>query len=293
MERTVSEGTRALLLCYQRTESTDHIIYTKMAKREKDAENKAILQRIADEEKEHARIFQRYTGKTVHPNHLHIFWYSLLALLMGYTFVIKLMEKGEYKTTGAYKKLVEELPEVERIIEQEQAHEDKLDAMLDEERLKHVGDMVLGLNDALVELTGTIAGLTFALANTRLIALSGIITGVSATLSMAASNFLAKRAEGNPDALKSSVYTGVAYLITVVCLVLPYLIFPNHLYAAALATMLGVVVLIILFFNYYIAVAKSENFGRRFGEMAAISLGVAVISFIIGLLVKQFLGIDV
>ncbi len=292
MEQALSESTKKLLLQYQRTEATDHVIYAKIAKREKNPENREVLERIAGEETEHAKIFQRYTGREVRPSRLHVFWFCLLSLLMGYTFVIKFMEKGEYRTTSAYAKLLGELPEMERILEQEQAHEDKLAAMLDEERLNYVGDMVLGLNDALVELTGTIAGLTFAMANTRLVALSGIITGVSATLSMAASNYLAKRAEGNQNAFKSSVYTGVAYLVTVVCLVLPYLLFPPHLYWMALITMLVVVILIILFFNYYIAVAKSENFGKRFGEMAAISLGVAVISFVIGLLVKQFLGID-
>ncbi|MDL2252942.1 VIT1/CCC1 transporter family protein [Ruminococcaceae bacterium OttesenSCG-928-I18] len=293
MSEQISEQTRTLLRRYQRTELTDHIVYSKMAAREKDPENKKILQRIALDEKEHARVFQRYTGVQVKPNWLHILWYTFLGYLMGYTFVIKLMEKGEYKAGDAYDKLAGEVPGIDTIIRQEQGHEDKLAAMLDEERLKYVGDMVLGLNDALVELTGTIAGLTFALANTRLIALSGIITGVSATLSMAASNFLAKRAEENPNALKSSLYTGVAYLITVVFLVLPYLLFPNHLYWAALITMLAVVILIILFFNYYIAVAKDENFGRRFGEMLGISLGVAVVSFVIGLLVKHFLGIDI
>lgn len=57
--------------------------------------------------------------------------------------------------------------------------------------------------------------------------------------------------------------------------------------------MLVIVVIIIAFFNYYISVARSEPFLRRFREMAAISLGVAVISFVIGLLVKEFLGVDI
>ena len=165
--------------------------------------------------------------------------------------------------------------------------------MLDEERLKYVGAMVLGLNDALVELSGTLAGLTLALANTRVVAMAGIITGVSATLSMAASNYLAQRADGQSDALKSSIYTGVAYLVTVICLVLPYLLLPHDMYLPALAVMLGIVILIILFFNYYIAVAKSQPFGKRFAEMAAISLGVAVISFIIGIAAKALLGVDI
>ncbi|MDR0308571.1 MAG: VIT1/CCC1 transporter family protein [Coriobacteriales bacterium] len=165
--------------------------------------------------------------------------------------------------------------------------------MLDEERLHFVGAMVLGLNDALVELTGAIAGLTFALANTRLIALSAIIVGVAATLSMAAANYLSQRAEGNSMALKSAVYTGVAYLITVALLVLPYLLLPDSLYALAFAIMLSVAVLIILVFNYYTSVAQSLPFWRRFAEMAIISIGVAAIAFAIGILAKVLLGVDV
>ena len=115
----------------------------------------------------------------------------------------------------------EELPEARAILADERRHEAELTEMLDEERLQYVGSMVLGLNDALVELTGAIAGVTFALANTRLVALTGIITGISATLSMAASNYLAERANGNANAIKSSLYTGIAYLITVALLVLP------------------------------------------------------------------------
>ena len=60
-----------------------------------------------------------------------------------------------------------------------------------------------------------------------------------------------------------------------------------------LFTMLCIVVLIIFFFTYYISVAKSLPFKKRFIEMAGISLTVAGISFLIGLLVKQFLGIDI
>lgn len=164
---------------------------------------------------------------------------------------------------------------------------------MDEERLQYVGSMVSGLNDALVELTGTLAGLTLALQNTKLIALSGLITGVSATLSMASSEFLSARSEGREDAFKSCVYTGIAYCITVALLVLPYLVFDDEHYLHALGTMLVTVVLIILVFTYYISVAKDLDFKKRFWEMALISLSVAAFSFVIGLLVKEALGIDI
>ena len=181
METPLTEGTRRLLLSYQQAEVTDHIIYSRMARGEKDPQNRAVLERIAAEEVDHAAIWQKYTGRSMQPNRLHIFWYSLLGWLMGYTFVIRLMEKGEYTTGKNYSRLLEEIPEAAGIIEDEQRHEEQLAEMLDEERLQYVGAMVLGLNDALVELTGVLAGLTFALANTQLVALSGIITGASAT----------------------------------------------------------------------------------------------------------------
>lgn len=292
-QKQVSSGTKKLLLKYQRDELMGYEIYRKMSRREKHPKNKTILQSIAQDELDHAHTWQQYTGQDVKVNRLMVFGYTLISFLLGYTFVVKLMERGEYRTTRAYQALVNEIPEAESIIAQEQAHEAILDDMLDEERLQYVGAMVLGLNDALVELTGTIAGLTFALGNTHLVALSGIITGVSATLSMAASNYLAERANGNSNALKSSMYTGVAYMVTVVLLVMPYLLFPADQVLMALVVMLCIVVLIIFVFNYYISVAKTQPFKKRFTEMACISLGVALISFVIGLLVKRFLGIDI
>ena len=150
--------------------------------------------------------------------------------------------------------------------------------MLDEERLSYVGSMVLGMNDAMVEMTGTLAGLTLAMQNTRLIALSGLITGIAATLSMASSEYLSSKSEGRPDALKSASYTGVAYLVTVALLILPYLLFDESHYLWAMGTMVVIVLLILVVFNYYLSVAQDLPFKKRFGQMAGISLGVAALS---------------
>ena len=101
------------------------------------------------------------------------------------------------------------------------------------------------------------------------------------------------RAEGNAKALKSSFYTGMAYLVTVALMVLPYLLLPNSLYLAAFAILLAVVVMIIAVFNYYVSVVQSIPFWPRFAEMGTISLSVAAISFVIGLLAKHLLGIEI
>ena len=144
-----------------------------------------------------------------------------------------------------------------------------------------------------MELTGSLAGFTFALQNTRLIALSGLIIGISATFSMASSEFLAARSEGRSDAMKSCTYTGIAYLITVVLLILPYLLLGSSQYVAALICMLVTVVLIIAGFTFYTSVAQDQPFKSRFLEMALISIGVAVVSFVVGVLAKNLLGVEV
>lgn len=273
-------------------EETGALLYAFMAKREKNEENKRLLTQMSADERAHAALWKSITGEALKPRSTYIAWMKCLTVILGYTFVVKTLQKSEQLAQAGYEAMQAELPEAAGVLADERRHEQELYGLLDEERLHYVGAMVLGLNDALVELTGAIAGVTFALANTRLVALTGIITGVSATLSMAASNYLAERADGNPNALKSSAYTGVAYLVTVALLVLPYLLFPTHMYIAAFAVMIAVVILIILFFNYYISVAKGTPFMRRFLEMAIISLSVAVISFVIAIVAKKLLGID-
>lgn len=288
---SVSPELLARLKQAQKDEEFGSALYAFMAKREKNPENKRLLGQMSCDEKDHASVWAGFTGETVRPNGFALLWMKIVTVVLGFTFTVKTMQKAETFSSAAYESLQSELPQAASMLLDERRHEKQLYGMLDEERLHYVGAMVLGLNDALVELTGAIAGVTFALANTKLVAATGIITGISATLSMAASNYLAERAQGSRDAVKSSAYTGAAYLVTVALLVLPYLLFPAGMYAAAFAVMIAIVFLIILFFNYYLSVAKEEPFLRRFGEMVAISFSVAVISFVIGLLAKNLLGI--
>ena len=291
-QKSVSPAALAIMKKMQRGELTESIIYGKIAKFAKGEENRQTLRRVAQEEKAHYEIWQQYTGIKMKPRRFKVFWYTLMARILGFTFAVKLMERGEEMAQDKYQLLAEEVPQSVGVRKQEEEHEKALLAMLDEERLRSVGSMVLGLNDALVELTGSLAGFAFALQDNRVIALSGLIVGISATFSMASSEFLAARSEGRSDALKSCAYTGVAYLVTVVALIAPYLLFPATMYIPALICMLGVVVLIIGAFTYYTSVAQDQPFSSRFGEMALISIGVAVVSFVVGLLAKHFLGVD-
>lgn len=275
----------------QKGEITEYVIYQKIAKRVKDKKNKEILLAIAEDELKHYQIWTDFLGIKAKPNRFKVLFYIIVNFFFGYTFTLKIMEYGEENAQDIYNEIAAYVPLATEIMNDEEVHEKELLNMLNEERLNYVGSMVLGLNDALVELSGTLAGLTFALANTRLISLSGLITGIAASLSMAASEYLSAKSDNRPDALKSSLYTGAAYVITVAILILPYLLIANPY--ISLAVMLGSVVLIILLFNFYISVAKNYNFKKRFFQMAIISLSVAALSFLIGILVKQLLGVEI
>jgi vacuolar iron transporter family protein len=280
------------LMTAQKNEITEYHIYTKLAHKIKNTENSQILKKIADDELKHYKIWKKYTNKEIKPGKLKIFKYYLITRLFGLTFGIKLMERGEGTAQINYQDFTGTIPEAKQIIEDEGKHENNLIALLKEEKLEYIGSIVLGLNDALVELTGALAGLTFAFQNSRLIALAGLITGIAASFSMAASEFLSQKSEGNAvNAFKSSVYTGIAYIITVILLILPYLLIQNHFICLGLTLLTAV--FIIFIFNFYISIAKDFNFKKRFFEMFFLSLGIALLSFGIGFVLNHFLNIEV
>lgn len=287
----ITDEVMGRMLKDQQDEITAHHLYKKIATRIKDPANRQIVEQVSKDELSHYQRLRQYTQKDLKPETLKIFFFYWMSIILGITFVIKLLEKGESQAIVNYQQDEEVIDLMKPIIEDEQEHEAKLIAMIDEERLSYVGSIVLGLNDALVELTGALAGYTFAFQDTKLIALTGLITGISASFSMAASEYLSTRQEGGENAGKSSLYTGIAYVVTVMILVAPYLIFSNPFLSLGVTLFSAVVV--IFLFNYYISVAKDYNFKRRFLEMAVISLGVAGISFLIGVLIKQFIGVDI
>lgn len=279
------------LLKNQKNEITSFHIYKALATQQKDPGNAKLLNEIAADEKNHYMLLKRYSETEVHPSRIKILWYIFIAKLLGLTFSLKLLEKDEENATEAYNALITPFPELKKALEDEEKHERELLGLINEERLNYMGSIVLGLNDALVELTGALAGYTFAIQNSRIIALIGLITGISASFSMAASEFLSKKQEKEDNAFKSSIYTGIAYIITVILLILPYLLLPNHFLNLGLSVLMAIT--IILAFNFYISVAKDLPFKKRFLEMAGISLGVTAVSFGIGWAVRTFLGLDI
>lgn len=277
----------------QQNEINDNALYLALAKREKDAENRTVFEKIAGEELSHYRFWEGITGATRRPSRMLIRFYLLLVSLFGTSFALKLVERRERWAEAFYRSLFEAYPDAKRIYAQESAHEHELIGMLQDRKLLYAGAVVLGMNDALVELTGTLSGIALAFDHTLAVGITGAIMGIAASLSMAGSSYL--EAKENPDeSIRAGVYaayTGISYILTTLLLVLPFFLLSSI--ATALAAMFTGAFVSIALYNFYVAVAKEQSFIRRTSQMLLITFGVALISFAIGYAVHRYLGIDI
>ena len=293
----MDEERRARLLKLQRMEATEAEVYRRLARMQKDEVNRSILEGISLEEERHEAVIAGMTGEKVLPDMRKVRRQIMLARLFGFTFSVKMMESTEQDAAAEYRELG-----LDDIADEEEAHEENMIGMLDEERLRYSGSVVLGMSDALVELTGALAGLTFALQSLNLVALAGLVTGISASFSMGASEYLSSRAEKKSEsAVRAAFFTWISYLITVLMLVSPYLLFSSgspdfqglepHIQALVCTFIIGL--LIVAVFNFYVSVVEEVSFRSRFTEMAAILGVVSLISYGIGIALRGVLGVEV
>jgi len=289
--KVLEEKVKSTILGFQRNEITEHSVYKSLARRTKGG-NTEVLRKISEDELRHYNEWIKYTQTEVAANRMTILKFLIISRIFGLTFTMKMMEEGEEIAEKVYGDVVSAVPEAKQILQEEVEHEKLLIGMIDEEKIGYISSMVVGLNDALVELTGALAGLTFTFQNTRLIGVAGLITGIAAALSMSASEYLSQKSEkSSKSPVKASFYTGVAYILTVLLLVVPYFLLTD--YYMSLGVTLSTAVFVVLFFSFFVSVVKELSFKRMFSEMLFIGLGVATVSFIMGWFAHGFLGAEI
>lgn len=280
-------------LAQQQNEINDYALYSAMAHREKDAHNKSVYQRIALEEKTHYEFWKEITNTSVKANHYLISWYVFLANVLGTSFALKLAEKREQDAEDLYRSLFDIYPQTREIYAQEMEHEKELINLLHDKKLLYAGAIVLGMNDALVELTGTLSGIALAFDKSLVVGVTGAIMGIAASMSMAGSSYLEAKESPTEDIspIMYATYTGVSYILTTLFLVLPFFLI-NSIDIALIVMFIAAFVTIVLY-NLYISVAKDQSFYKRTMQMLIITFGVALISFGIGYAVKHYFGIQI
>ena len=292
----LDKETLSMITAFQQDEINSHEIYKRLSKRMKDSHNSEILKHISEDELKHYHSFKDITKKDIKKQRLKISIFYYITIIFGLTFGIRLMERSEKDAQSQYHSLGKKFPPLLDMIKDEERHESELIDMLNDELLIYVSSIVLGLSDALVELTGALAGFTFSLGKPNLIAAAGVIVGVSAACSMAASEYLSQSEDTTRDesksALKASLYTGLSYLIVVIILISPYIVLNGVPILASLAVTLVFALIIISVFTYYSTVAKNTDFRRRFLEMAGLSMAVAIFTLFLGFFANAAFGIN-
>lgn len=281
------------LLAAQKFEKTELFILRSLVHRVKKEDYRKILSSLANYSDKHYNFLKKYTKRELKENDFVVLFYILISRISGVTFAFKLLESREAKAVQIYKEISKTIPEFKELVKDEEENEEEARGLINEESVKYIGSIVLGLNDALVELTGALAGFTLAMQNNRMIASAGLITGIAAAMSMASSEYLSTKADinGGKNPIRASIYTGITYLITVILLITPYFISTN--YIASLFITLAMAAIIILVFSFYASVVQETSFWKRFAESILVSFGIAAISFLIGYLVRTFLHIEV
>ncbi len=285
----------ALKAC--KDEYTDYHIYNSFSNSRLISKNlKDGLELLAVEEYKHFQFWSKYVNNYKPRVSLYkILLFKLVAVIMGITFVIKLLENHEKDTIENYKSISDLLDEESKeellnIIKDEEEHEEYLLSNLREERVKYLGFTVLGLSDALIEIAGIHAGTLGVYVNTFTAGLAGLIAGIAASIAMASAAYnQAKQTVGIGRPLRASTYTGIAYMITALLLALPYFVIHDIIYALIISLIVSEAILV--YISLYSYILYKRNFFRELGETSAIIFGATFALYIFGSVVGEYLEI--
>jgi len=276
----------------------DYVVYKELARIERNREFRASLEQLMAQELQDFEFWQaRSVQKDFRVSPFRVWLFKSMRKVLGLTFTAKFLEGRERGMIDKYSKYLNSIADIkerkgiEEIIKHEQFHEKKFISQVKEEKVEFMSSIVLGINDGLIELTGALVGFSFALQNHKLVALTGLITGVSASLSMAASSYMQAKHEVGKDPRKAGLYTGISYIVVVIILVAPFLLMNNVF--AAIGVMLALVLGIITALSFYASVLFDFDFKSHLGQMVLFSLGVAVIAFGIGYSFRSLSGVEV
>ncbi len=280
-----------------RDEITDYTIYTRLSNIGKDKKLAGIFSRLAATEHKHYLFWSRYCkGVEVHPDTPKIYFMLFLRHVLGAAFVVKYLESTEATAVRNYNSIRSLIPKkdeklLDAIIKDEEEHEKAIADQIQGSYIKYISFIVLGLADALVEVTAIFTGSLGVYHSTTLTGLAGIIAGAAASISMASAAYLQAKQGFKGSPFIAAAYTGSSYFLSTLVLAMPY--FLTSTMYNAMAISIALCVLIIASVSWYNSILTGSNFKKDFTELAGIMFVTAIILFIIGLLIRNAFGIVV
>lgn len=280
-------------------EYIDYVIYKELAARESDERMREVLERFSEQEYRHYKFWSSLAGECqVSVPGWKLAFFRASRKLLGLTFTLKYLERHEKDVIESYRSYMkylegEEKRELERIIRDEEEHEKTLISGMNENIVRYLSFIALGLADAIVEITGVHAGFLGATKETLVAGIAGLIVGVSAALSMSGAAYLQAKAdvgEARESPGRSAIVTGVSYLLAVIVLALPYFLTQHQITAFIVSVVLAIV--IVSGFTYYNSVLNEKEFKGELLENLAILFGTAIVAYMFGEALGSIFGIQ-
>ncbi len=218
MQETLSPDLVKLAAKSARDEHTDGAVYQMLSRHEKNQSFKKALEDLARGEQSHYEFWKAYTHDTaIKTNRLKIYFTLLLRLTLGLTFTMKFLERHEDALHERYRQMMKSIPPADKarfeaMMEEEEHQESYLMGEIHEGRVKYMSFIVLGLADAVVEISGIHAGSLGIYNRTELAGIAGVVAGMAASIAMASAAYAQAKQGFEGSAKWSAIYTGVSYM---------------------------------------------------------------------------------
>lgn len=295
LEGTLEEAARTRMS----DEYSDYTLYERLSRTVKPTSPLAeTLKHLSDTEHGHYEFWRKYVPKE-EPRiaRVKVYWVLILRRVLGLTFAARYLDRHEAKVVQEYEGLAHLIPEpdkpaFEEMVADERDHERTFAQKIESSAVRYISFVVLGLADALVEISGIHAGSLGFYDRTEIAGLAGVIAGAAASLAMASAAFAQAKQGFQGSARLSALYTGVSYFVTAIALATPYFLTNNMV--TALGSSLFVAVVILSVTTYYSVVVQDKPFLKDFAEILAILFAATILLYSFGYIVRvEFPGIKV
>jgi len=280
-------------------EWSDYTLYDRLSRTvESDSPFVSVLKTLSDTEHGHYEFWRKYVpDEEPKLAKLKLYWVLFLRRFFGLTFATRYLDRHEENVVKEYQGLAELIPESDKpafdaMVADEREHEKAFELKVESSAVRYISFVVLGLADALVEISGIHAGWLGLFDKTEIAGLAGVIAGGAASMAMASAAFAQAKQGFQGSARLSAAYTGISYFVTAIILATPYFLTSNMILALSSSLTLAVVILAIT--TWYSVVISEKRFFRDFTEILVILFATTALVFALGAIVSyEFPGIKV
>ena len=316
---------------FYKDEVTDMTFYDRLASRIQDAEFKGQLQELSSIEKDHAGFWKMELERSsedvsrIKGKGMKISFLLFLMRILGPVLTIRMLEHGELRAIRMYREMIddekEETPlkaKLQTILDQEINHEDVFANQISktEEEIERSRDIIYGMSDGLVEVLGSVAGLTAIMTSHYYIALGGFVVAISGAMSMSLGSYLSEKSQNeykihqiekaslfspnrqqrsridelHDKSRQSAITTAFYYLIGAAIAILPFVAFSR---ISALIVSVSLVAITQAITNSIVALTMNARVLRAAIRSAILTLLTAGATYLVGELFVIFFHISI